>query len=63
MVNDPDDLFCDMKGKFMGKYIQQLKTLTSDTSPYIRVKVVGAGVGLYREADNNWLDYVLTNVR
>lgn len=46
------------KGKFIGKYMQEIRGYKMERADvhYKRPQVIGEG----DEADNNWLDYVLT---
>ena len=44
------------KGKFMGKYMAQLKEVAGeDAFRYKNPEVIGRG----KEPDNNWLDYMM----
>ena len=44
------------KGKFLGKYMEKLKEVAGDQAfRFKRPQVIGEG----KEANNNWLDYIL----
>ena len=44
------------KGKFLGKYMAKLSEIDKENAfRYKRPQVIGEG----KEADNNWLDYIL----
>ena len=44
------------KGKFIGKYIQQINQIFGkEAFRYKRPQVIGEG----KEANNNWLDYII----
>ena len=45
------------KSKFIGKYIEQLRTIDKDNAfRYRKPQVIGEG----KEPDNNWLNYVVS---